>query len=188
MRGTSRPLVIATAPPAAAAISPSVGLGQGASPSPAPDTLAGLSAAPSPGEPSPGPASSLPGVLLQEDFRQPGEPRAGSDRFSTNAYRDGGYGVQLKRAGRSQWDWRQLPDAHDRLTVEALVLVEQGQGAGGPICGAADGSDSWFWAGTNGAEWLVETPPTHACRSRNAVRCRSSATRMHRWEVPFLRA
>jgi hypothetical protein len=155
MRWTSRPLVIATALLAAAAISPGVSLGQGASPSPAPDTLVDPSAAPSPGEPSPGPASSLPGVLLQEDFSRPGDWWVGSDRFSTNAYRDGGYGVQMNRGGRSQWDWRKLPDARDRLKVEALVLVEQGQGAGGPICGAAGGNDSWFWAGTNGAEWLV---------------------------------
>jgi hypothetical protein len=155
MRWTSRPVVITTALLAAAILDPSVTLGQGASPSPVADTMVPASAAPSPGQVSPNASSSLPGVLLQDDFSQPGDWWVGSDRTATSGYRDGGYGVQLHRGGRSLWDWQPLDEGHERLTVEASVLVERGSGAGGPICGPVEGDDPWIWAGTNGADWLV---------------------------------
>lgn len=118
----------------------------------------GAAASPSPqGSPA---SSWAPGHLLEDDFTtQRADPRPwwiGSDDFASSAYVDGGMRWQLHQAGLI-WDTIGFGQDSDRVRVSAEVVVEQGSGGGGPVCGTGGNEDGrYLWAGINGdGEWLV---------------------------------
>ncbi len=108
------------------------------------------------GSPVSSPAPSGPtGELVRDTFDAPGPWWVGSDDVGTSSVADGVMRWTVIKDGRSIWDTRDLPVPQDRVRIEATVMVENGTGAGGPVCAGTDTAERSIWAGINGAEWLV---------------------------------
>jgi hypothetical protein len=113
-------------------------------------SLPGVEASPAP--------SVLPDPVFVETFDQPNDLWwTGRDKRENTRYAAGGLRTTLRvKGGSSTWQWVDLAAPTDHVRVEIMVLVEEGSGGGGPICGDAAGDGGWFWGGINGdGEWLI---------------------------------
>ncbi len=140
--------------------------------------IAGSAAAASPvpirqeggGDPSPSPApvaSALPGaspvasgasLVFQETFDAPSDLWwTGRDSREDTEIAEGWLRTTLRgRGSNSTWQWADLPQPLASMRVDITVLVTQGPGGGGPMCGDASGDGAWYWAGVNeSGEWLL---------------------------------
>lgn len=148
--GVAGPLDALAASPAPPAPSTSVSPPRLASPAPSASTVP--SAWPERWEPGP-PVSTH--EIVRDAFDTASVWWVGSDDSGSSSIRNGEMAWVITQDDQVIWDSRDLPGALDRVRVEAAVLVDQGSGGGGPLCGDADVTHA-LWAGLNGdGEWLV---------------------------------
>jgi hypothetical protein len=93
---------------------------------------------------------------MRDTFDTPGDWWTGSDEVGSSTLADGGFRWVIHEDRRSVWDTRDLERPLEVVRVDATVLVEQGSGGGGPLCGGADPARRSLWAGVNGdGEWIL---------------------------------
>jgi hypothetical protein len=128
-----------------------------ASPSPTP-SLVGPTGTPSatwiPSWSPESPSSSDP--IVRDEFLEAGPWWTGSDEIGTSGVAKGALRWTIGQERQTVWDSVVLPAALDQVRVDASVLVDEGNGGGGPLCAGADPGVHALWAGINGdGEWLV---------------------------------
>ncbi|MET0772091.1 MAG: hypothetical protein ABWZ82_03320 [Candidatus Limnocylindrales bacterium] len=104
---------------------------------------------------SPGPPDATH-EIRRDTFDASGTWWTGSDDVGTSRVTFGDLRWTIAQDGQSIWDVFDLPLPLQEARVEASVVVEEGTGAGGPLCAGSDESRRAIWAGVNGdGEWLV---------------------------------
>ncbi len=94
--------------------------------------------------------------VARDTFESRGPWWTGSDEVGSSSVADGVMRWTIAQDGRSIWDTPDLPAQLDEVRVEANVLVEEGIGAGGPVCAGPDTGELAIWAGVSrDEEWLV---------------------------------
>jgi len=95
-------------------------------------------------------------AVVRDPFDAAGTWWIGSDEVGTSNIVGGDLRWTIAKDRQSIWDATTLPMPLQEARVEATVLVEDGVGAGGPLCAGADESERAIWAAVNGeGEWLV---------------------------------
>ena len=94
--------------------------------------------------------------VVRDSFDSAGTWWIGSDDVGTSNIVNGDLRWTIAKDRQSIWDATTLPGPLQEARVEATVLVEDGVGAGGPLCAGADESEHAIWAAVNGdGQWLV---------------------------------
>jgi hypothetical protein len=148
---SGRRAAIATVMIAMATLVAGSATGQSPSVSLQPDPSSGPASAP----PSTAPVAADPVIVMTFDDPEDGW-WTGRDRGERTTRTLGRIRTVLRRGPSSTWQWVKLTRPTDSIQVQANVLVDEGPGAGGPICGDAGDGERYFWGGVNeGGEWLL---------------------------------
>jgi hypothetical protein len=119
--------------------------------------------------------------IVRDAFDPPGPWWTGSDETGTSSIAGGRMRWTIVEDRRSIWDAPELPAPEGEVRVEATVLVEEGLGAGGPLCAGSETGERAIWAGVNGGgEWIVG----RIVDSRVQVIERGERPRVRRHDVP----
>jgi hypothetical protein len=130
-----------------------VALGHDPSPSGAPSSD-GPAASAAPSSPLP---SGSPPPILREDFTAPSDEWwTGDDEGERTSFDFGRLRTVLGEGPRRTWQWMELPAPVDKLEVQGVVTLDEGDGGGGVTCGPAGEAGDWLWGGYNtDGQWLL---------------------------------